>query len=132
MQRDGMRSGAKFEPASIASKADVTAKATRCVAGAFDVESGEVIHVDLTEVRVADGMRVDGHDGRYGDVLRAVLDLPLTRTTAWDVLATHATSRGTIVGAREEADVAFDATGLDLNDLAFRYVDALDPGLGET
>lgn len=116
MIRDDMKSGRKFEPEAVEQKFDINVPTSQISAHVFDLETNEVIFMDL-----AGGALMHNNISKSGQTLQekveAVLNLHKTKTTLGDVLELHAVARGTIVYDRFEADTVFDldtVKGLDV------------------
>jgi hypothetical protein len=107
MERDALKSGAKYEPESVALKFDVKSGSTMHMPLIFDVVKREVIFADI-----ASGSRshanVHGKQTELQIAAKAVVNLPKVKPTLGDVALMHAKARGMIVGNREEADIVFD------------------------
>jgi hypothetical protein len=107
MERDALRSGAKYEPESVALKFDVKSGSTMHMPLIFDVVKREVIFADI-----ASGGRsyanVAGKQDELQIAAKAVVDMPKVKPTLGDVAIAHALARGVPVVSREEADTVFD------------------------
>jgi len=112
MERDELKSGAKYEPKSVALKFDLKSRATDHMPLIFDLATREVVFADIA-----------GGKGTYGTVrtsvdrivksAKAVLDFPRTKVTLWDVAMFHARARGDLCAVPEAADVVFSPETLD-------------------
>jgi len=113
MERDSLRSGARYEPQSVSLKMDVTAPATAHLPLVIDLKTREAIFVDVScgNSRYA---RVDSQNSKQVALLGAALDLVHAKPTAYDVLIAHANARGTLVSDPAEADIRFDRDTLDI------------------
>lgn len=111
MERDALKSGARFEPESVALKYEVNAQATQSMPLIFDVLTREVIFADISgsKRRFA---RVHGNDDEIGTLAQAVIEMPLRKPTLHDVISMNALARGSLAATAEEADMVF---GLDLD-----------------
>ncbi|NTF17902.1 hypothetical protein G6L37_05765 [Agrobacterium rubi] len=107
MERDALRSGAKYEPESVALKFDVKSGTTSHMPLIFDVVKREVIFADIA----SGGRSHTNVHGRQSDLqiaARAVVELPRVKPTLGDVAHLHAVARGELVTSRAEADCVFD------------------------
>jgi hypothetical protein len=111
MERDALRSGAKYEPESVALKFDVKSGSTMHMPLIFDVVKREVIFADI-----ASGQRsaanVFGKQNELQIASKAVIGLPNVKPTLGDVAEMHARARGTLAASREEADLVLDWNAL--------------------
>lgn len=119
MERDALKSGAKYEPESVALKFDVKSGSTMHMPLIFDVVKREVIFADI-----ASGGRshanVVGKQNELQIAAKAVVNLPKVKPTLGDVAEMHARARGLVVATRNEADVVFDwdsLSGVDVMSL---------------
>ncbi len=116
MERDSLTSGKLFEPASVALKFEVGGEGTSSMPLMIDVLERKAIYADILSGG-RDYGTVTGSANKLQAQVRAMLDLPRTKPTAWDVLHAHAAARGTLVSRMDEADVAYMATTLDMEAL---------------
>lgn len=120
MTRDALKSGQRFEPASVRLKFDVSAKAAQHMPLILDVKTGEIIYTDL----VVGGGRhaaVTRQFDKFRTLLGMALDLVNTKPTVYDLLTLHAMTRGSIVEDPAEADIVFKADEIDLHTLVSDY-----------
>lgn len=113
MERDSLRSGHKFEPASVSLKFDVNGAGTSSLPLIIDLVERKVIFADILS-GTKDYGTVEGMDDKLAAQTRAVLELPQTKPTAWDVLAAHVAARGELVDDPARADVAHMAANIDI------------------
>jgi hypothetical protein len=113
MERDGLKSGARYEPESVRLKFDIDTNSTSHLPLAFDLETRELVFVDLTQ-QAGRHQGVAGQGDRYAAATRSVLETTQRKPTFHDVLFAHALARGTIVSTREEADTVYELDGLDI------------------
>lgn len=116
MERDALKSGAKYEPEAVALKFDVKSGSTMHMPLIFDVVKREIIFADI-----ASGGRshanVVGKQTELQLAAKAVVDFPKVKPTLGDVAEMHARARGVVVDTRAEADVVFDwdsLSGIDV------------------
>ncbi len=119
MERDALKSGAKYEPESVALKFDVKSGSTMHMPLIFDVVKREVIFADI-----ASGSRnhanVHGKQTELQIAAKAVVNLPKVKPTLGDVALMHAKARGVLAESRADADTVFDwdsLTGVDVMSL---------------
>lgn len=113
MARDGMKSGKKFEAASVELKFELEAETTQMMPLIFDLEEQVLVFTDVASgggsARTAVGAK-----GNIAVAARALMEMPLRKPTAWDVLELHAAARGAIVESLDESDVAWSASNIDI------------------
>lgn len=114
MERDKLGGGGKlFEPTSVATKFEVSQKATRLMTFAFDLVTKEVILLDM----VVGGGRFHNaarSTDKFRTVAKHIVSLPEKKPTFFNVLEVYATANGKIVQNREEADTVFDMETVNL------------------
>lgn len=116
MERDSVKSGARFEASSVALKFDIKSDATTVMPLVFDIGTKEVIYVDLTTgQRSLYNARSGGK--QFAALARAAISLPQRKPTAHDVLYLKARAVGELVNTAEEADLVFSRDNVDLNEL---------------
>jgi hypothetical protein len=120
MERDGLRSGQRFEPASVAIKMDLTAKTRSMLPFMFDLVDRTVIYLDMTG-RTARYSYVDSDDKSFTEVAQAILSLTARKPTVADVLAAHVGARGQAVTRPEQADRVF-LPDIDVDAFASEFV----------
>jgi hypothetical protein len=121
MERDGLRSGKRFEPASVAIKMDLTAKATSMIPMMFDLDEKKVIYLDITGGKARTFSFVDSADKTFPEVAQAILSLPQRKPTIGDVLSLHVQARGELVDTPKEATMTF-MPDLNVDEIARDYV----------
>jgi hypothetical protein len=107
MERDALKSGAKYEPESVALKFDVKSGSTMHMPLIFDVVKREVIFADIASGRRSHA-NVYGKQNELQIAAKAVVNLPKVKPTLGDVALMHAKARGSLVDSRAEADTVFD------------------------
>lgn len=116
MERDGVRSGAVFEPASVAIKMDVSSENTAMIPMMFDLKKRKVIYADMASSH-SRYSAVRNQSSKFEVMTRALVTLPERKPTYYEYAAFNALVRGVIVDSPEEADVVFDISNLDDIDL---------------
>lgn len=120
MERDGLRSGQRFEPQSVTIKMDLTAKTRAMQPFMFDLVDRTVIFLDMTG-RSGRYAYVDSSDKSFTEVAQAILSLTERKTTIADVLAAHVGARGQAVMQAAQADRVF-LPDVDVDAIAREYV----------
>jgi hypothetical protein len=85
MERDSLRSGAKYEPQSIALKFDVNSESTTHSPIIFDLLTKEFIFADISGGRSSHGSMFSDH-GKFAKLVKNLLTLPDRKPTAYDVM----------------------------------------------
>lgn len=117
MERDAMKSGARYEPESVALKFEINAPVTNHMPLIFDLETREVVFADIVAGRNHAYGAVANKGTTLTDLAKAAFDLPNRKPTAHDVLVLNALARGTIVETPEEADVVYTVENLDIEEV---------------
>ena len=113
MQRDSLTSGQKFEPASVQLKFDMDGEGTSCLPLILDLAERQLIYADILSGKRSFAT-VEDSSVKLRAQVGAMLAMPDTKPTAWDVLEAHVTARGTLVSDLDGADNAYMASGIDL------------------
>lgn len=113
MERDALKSGAKYEPKAVTMKFDLTAKATAYMPLVFDLETRHVIFAD-----VACGMGrntfVQSQTDKHVALLRAAVQMTNAKPTVYDVLSRHVKARGQAAKSPETAKTVYSAAHLNI------------------
>jgi hypothetical protein len=113
MERDSLKSGKKFEPQSVRIKFEMNADTTSVLPLVFDLQEHKVVFADISSGGSSATSAI-GTSGRLATQARAIMELPLRKPTALEVLREHVAARGSLASNVEEADVAWMAHGLDM------------------
>lgn len=117
MERDKVKSGARYEAESVALKFEINTPTTSHMPLVFDAQERQIIYLD-----VAGGSSRYGAASRnkkFGAMTKAALLLPDQKPTAHDLLLIMAlANEGTLVDTADEADVVFSSENVNVNDLA--------------
>jgi hypothetical protein len=119
MERDAVKSGAVYQPETVALKFDISAKTTSHNPIIFDINDRSIIFADMASAARRGG-RVASETDKQAVLTEALLSLPARKPTIWDVIYAHARARGTIVKNREDADRVID--GSDTQALLAEFV----------
>lgn len=111
MERDEPKRGDHFEPQTVTNKFEVAGDSKAMAPMMLDVETGEIVWMDMTIKTGAYGS-VESQGGRMVAMAKAINGLRESRVSLYDLFELHAATRGTMVASKEEAD-----TVLDLNQL---------------
>lgn len=117
MERDGLKSGRKFEAESVRLKFDLAAPTTAHLPLVFDLEKRQVVFADVAYGGSRHGTAVGQRD-KLQATMQAVFDMTSKKPTVYDVLVANAGVRGTLVSTAEEADLVFTVEGTDPNKVA--------------
>ena len=127
MTRDSLKSGKKFEPASVDVKFDVTTGSTNALPIILDIQERKIIYADIASSGRSFQTVTSTQDKLVAQT-KAILELADKKPTAWDVLYQHARVRGTIVNNIEEADKAFLVGNVDLESvLEMTNIESVSP-----
>lgn len=113
MERDALKSGAKFEPQSVAVKFDVKGDTESVQPLIFDLKTREVIYVDFSAGGARPYMTARGGIDKFAILTRAMLRLADTKPTVGDIVRAHVCARGKACNS-DKADVRFTLENLDL------------------
>ncbi len=121
MQRDALRSGAVYEPQSVALKFDLTAPNTSHMPLVFDLAERKVIFSDISAGNRHYGAVV-GEIDKHRALLQSVLVLGERKPTLYDVVSAHVEARGFAVDSPSRADRVYDVG--DIDEIVGEFVDA--------
>lgn len=113
MGRDGLKSGARYEPSSVALKFDIASGGTAHAPILFDLLTRQVVVADL-HLGAKSHRLMESDNAKFVAAAQAMLAMPQSKPTVWDALAANAAARGTLVERRQEADHAFTLRDLDM------------------
>lgn len=115
MLRDKPNSGEIYEPASVATRADLRTDSTQCLPFLFDVKTREIIWADLTINNRGWGYAVENSRDKQALACDAVARMHTLKPGMADLFTWHVIARNSqFVETREEADFVIAADG-DLN-----------------
>jgi hypothetical protein len=112
MERDGLASGAVFEPQSVKFKFDLAAPATSHLPLIFDLKARQVVFADLASAGRAFGA-VKGERAKHRALIEGALTMLARKPTLYDVAVAHAQARGEITEDKAVADTVFDLAWAD-------------------
>lgn len=116
MERDSLRSGEKFEPASVKFKFDVKSDNTSYNPIAFDLTNGEITVIDMSFGNHRYGHSV-GQNDTLSALARSIMNLTSVKPTAFDVLDLYVSQNGEFTMDRQDADLVFDSETLNIDDV---------------
>jgi hypothetical protein len=121
MERDAVKSGQRFEPASVSLKLDISVKATGTIPAIFDLAERRMIYADIAtgNHRHSGALR---HSAKFRTLTKAVIEAPRRMPTVGDVVELHARARGTLVDYSGLADTVWSAENLDWSEV-YRLLD---------
>lgn len=126
MERD-MPSQKQFDATTVRQKFNITSESTYCVPMIFDIETNEVIWLDL--VTRGNSSFSNYHNNQSGvlNAVKAGLDLINTKTTMMELFNLHAEARGELVHYKKEDDVEYDTVFdieklKDLDEIMSKYL----------
>lgn len=108
MERDRIASGQLFEPESVVTKVEVNSKATGQMMFAFDLQTRQVILMDMQSGKGRYGSAAR-HDDKFRAIAKGMTDLPRRKPNFYDVAFAYANANGKIVFDKNEADTILDA-----------------------
>lgn len=110
MSRSKPNSGEIYEPASVHNKVDLTVPTTRAIPYIFDIKERKAIWLDMAEYTPYGGVN---NIANGATELQLAMEAIVNRTVSdlYDLFYLHATTRGTLVETREEADVVIAVDG---------------------
>ena len=111
MQRDGLRSGAVYEPEAVALKFDIHAANTSHLPLIFDLKTRQVIFADMAAGKQALG-GVHTQQLKHRTLVESVLDMRERKPTWYDVVSAHVAARGRAVGP-DAAELRLGVEDLD-------------------
>jgi len=109
MEREEPRRGDHFEAKTVANKFNITSDTTAVAPMAVDLETGEVIWMDMTLKAGAYGS-IESKGGKMVAMAKAIDAMRTSRVSLYDLFELHAEARGTLVSSKEEADTVLDMT----------------------
>lgn len=112
MERDGLGTGAVFDPATVRMKFALSGDSRSYAPLVLDLAERKVIWVDFA-TRGGRRQAVFAQSDKFRGLARAALDLPRIKPTAYDVLATYASVRGRIVFQPDQAETVYRADAID-------------------
>ena len=114
MERDGLKSGARYEPETVQLKFDLDSACTSHLPLIFDLQAREVIFADMASSSRFYQQASRGA-AKLAATARVMLNLRDTKPTVRDILVAHARARGELVEDAASADRVFDAVPADLD-----------------
>jgi hypothetical protein len=117
MERDALKSGEHYEPASVALKFDLKCESHSHMPLIFDLVNRRVIFADMAMGGAAYS-NMQGSNNKFVASTRALLDLVNTKPTLYDVLYKHAKYGNKLVKDAADADVIYKANDSKLLELA--------------
>jgi len=112
MQRDALRSGAVYEPQSVAVKFDLASPNTSHMPLVFDLVERKVIFTDISAGNRRHGA-VIGEIDKHRTLLESVLSLGDRKPTLYDVVSAHAEARGRLVDEPSGAEHVYSMETID-------------------
>lgn len=108
MSRENLNSGEIFEPKTVQHKIDITSNSKICVPFAFDIESMELIWLDMSNTVSRKARCNNINESR--DILLTSFQgfVEANYPNLYDLFCDNALARGTLVEDKEQADVVFD------------------------
>jgi len=117
----------QFDATTVRQKFNITSESSYCIPMIFDIETNEVIWLDL--VTREDGFGYNYHNNKSNvlDAVKAGIDLVNTKTTLMELFNLHAHARGELVHYKREEgveyDTVFDIEKLkDLDEIMSKYL----------
>jgi hypothetical protein len=107
MERDSMKSGKVFEPASVRVRFALNNNITRTIPLIFDLKERKVVFADISGGLGGNGA-VANQGIKHAAIAEAVMSYPERKPTLFDIASLNAMARGEIVDTKEDADVVFD------------------------
>ena len=108
MLRNDLKSGEAFDAKTVTHKFDLTSASTSAIPLLFDLQTRELIWLDLTMPKRNNnfGRTVQGDRAGLTAIVKGITDME--KPTLYDLFTLHAKGRGKIVKTREEAKKIFD------------------------
>jgi stress response protein SCP2 len=110
MLRDNLKSGEIYDPKTVEHKFDLTAAATTAIPMIFDLQTRELIWLDLTLNNKMSymgwGQTVEGNKKSLATIVQGIVDL--NKPTLYDLFKLHAEGRGKVVTDKKKADKVYD------------------------
>lgn len=112
MARSKPNSNEIYDPKTVENKIDITWNTRNCVPLLIDLETREVIWVDLPSGGRSFINNVERNMATITEIMEMSVNMSKMKTTLWEVFNLHANARAEeIVSDREDADIVFDWDG---------------------
>jgi hypothetical protein len=100
--------GKQFDATTVRQKFNITSEATNCVPMLFDLETSELVWLDLVTQQA--GIHANYHNSQNVtlDAIKSGLSLIDTRATMFELLDAHAKARSTVVHYEKVEGVEYD------------------------
>ena len=121
MERDGLRTGKKYEPESVKIKFDLKSETTSHCPIIFDLMTNEVIFADIS-LNTGSHTAVSSCHDKFTTIAKAIVELPKQKPTVYDVLYANVAARGQIVDDPLIADVSYTLENLDIDSILTNMV----------
>jgi hypothetical protein len=111
MERDEPRRGDHFEAKTVANKFNISSDTTAVAPMAVDLETGEVIWMDMT-LKAGRYGSIESQGDKMVAMAKAIDGMRHSRVSLYDLFELHTEARGTLVTSKEEADTVLDMAQL--------------------
>lgn len=111
MEREDSRKGDHFDARTVANKFDLSSDTTMVAPMAVDLETGEVLWMDMT-LKAGRYGSIESHGNKMVAMARAIEALRLSRVSLYDLFELHVEARGQLVTSKDDAEVVLDMTQL--------------------
>lgn len=108
MARNDIRSGELFEPSTVVNKMHVNATTNKCIPCAIDVETAELIWLDINGGLNTSYGNNTLEANLVGTTLTTYGIINMARPTMFDTVLLNAIARGEVVDTKDDADIIFD------------------------
>lgn len=124
MSRDNVDTGEVFEPKTVSNKSDITSNSMQVISTIIDLETLEVVWVDMP-LSTAGGLNnVNSNANGLGYTLKSMLNI--CKPNLYDLMLLNVLARGEFVSTPEEADVVIsldgDVSPTDVDEIVSKYL----------
>ena len=107
MEREDTRDGDHFEAKTVVNKFALASDTTAVAPMAVDLETGDVIWMDMT-LKAGGYGSIESQGSKMVAMAKAIEAMRNSRVSLYDLFELHAEARGTMVSSKDEAEVVLD------------------------